>query len=58
MRTKRGTTRALLFAKAILQAEFEADRPFREATAIKRARRAVMREEAKREVIERAKEER
>jgi hypothetical protein len=58
VRTKRGTARALLFARAILQAEFEADRPFREAMAIKRARRAVMREEAKREAIERAKEER
>jgi hypothetical protein len=40
------------------QAEFEADRPFREAMAIKRARRAVMREEAKREAIERAKQKR
>jgi hypothetical protein len=37
VRTKRGTTRALLFAKAMLQAEFEADRPFREAMAIERA---------------------
>jgi hypothetical protein len=38
VRTKRGTTRALLFSKAILRAEFEADAPMREALAIKRAR--------------------
>ena len=58
VRTKRGTTRALLFSKAILHVEFEADRPFREAMAIKRARRAVMREQAKREAIERGKQNR
>ena len=38
VRTKRGITKALLFSKAILQAEFEAEAPFREALAIKRAR--------------------
>jgi acyl carrier protein phosphodiesterase len=37
VRTKRGVTRALLFPNAILQAEFEADAPMREALAIKRA---------------------
>jgi hypothetical protein len=38
VRTKRGVTRALLFAKAILRAEFEANAPFREALRIKRER--------------------
>jgi hypothetical protein len=38
VRTKRGVTRALLFPNAILQAEFEADAPMREALAIKRER--------------------
>jgi hypothetical protein len=38
VRTKRGLTRALLFSKAILQAEFETDVPMREARAIKRER--------------------
>ena len=45
VRTKRGVTKALLFSKAILQAEFEADTPMREALAIKherlRAKRAA-----------------
>jgi hypothetical protein len=36
VRTKRGVTRALLFPKAILGAEFEADAPMREAMRIKR----------------------
>ena len=36
--TKRGVTRALLFPKAILRAEFEAKAPLREALAIKRER--------------------
>jgi hypothetical protein len=31
VRTKRGITRALLFPKAILRAEFKADAPMREA---------------------------
>jgi hypothetical protein len=38
VKTKRGVRRALLFSKAILRAEFEANRPFREALAIKRER--------------------
>jgi hypothetical protein len=37
VKTKRGVRRALLFSKAILLAEFEAN-PFREALAIKRER--------------------
>jgi hypothetical protein len=37
-RTKRGVTKAMLFAKAILRAEFEANAPFREALRIKRER--------------------
>ena len=44
VRTKRGIARALLFPKAILQAEQDSDAPLREALAIKRetlrARRA------------------
>jgi hypothetical protein len=44
VRTRRGMTRALLFPKAILRAEFEADAPMREAMRIKserlRAKRA------------------
>ena len=36
--TKRGLTRALLFPKAILRAEFDADAPMREAMRIKRER--------------------
>jgi hypothetical protein len=38
VRTKRGVKRALLFSKAILQAEFEAAVPPREALAMKRQR--------------------
>jgi hypothetical protein len=38
VRTKRGITRALLFPKAILRAEFEAAAPMREAMRIKRER--------------------
>jgi hypothetical protein len=45
VQTKRGITRALLFPKAILQAEWEADAPMREAMAIKRARWAAKRAE-------------
>jgi hypothetical protein len=41
--TKRGVTKALLFPKAILRAEFEANRPFRESLAIKRERLAAKR---------------
>ena len=36
--TRRGVTRALLFPKAILRAEFEADAPLREALRIKHER--------------------
>jgi hypothetical protein len=38
VRTKRGITRVLLFPKAILRAEFNADAPMREAMRIKRER--------------------
>ena len=38
VRTKRGITRALLFPKAILRAEFEANASLREALEIKRER--------------------
>jgi hypothetical protein len=38
VRTRRGVTRALLFPKAIVRAEFEANAPFREAVKIKRER--------------------
>jgi hypothetical protein len=39
--TKRGISKALLFPRAILRAEYEADRAFREALAIKRERLAA-----------------
>ena len=35
VRTSRGVTRALLFPKAILRSEFEADHPLHETLAIK-----------------------
>ena len=38
VQTKRGINRALLFPKAILRAEFNADAPLREAMRIKRER--------------------
>jgi hypothetical protein len=38
VRTKRGITKALLFPKAVLRTEFEADAPFHEARAFKRDR--------------------
>jgi hypothetical protein len=41
--TKRGMSKALLFSRAILRAEYEASRPFREAMAIKRERLAARR---------------
>jgi hypothetical protein len=47
VRTKRGITRALLFPKAILQAEQEADAPLREALAAKREALRARREERK-----------
>jgi hypothetical protein len=47
VQTKRGITRALVFPKAILEAEREADAPLREALAIKRERLRARREERK-----------
>jgi hypothetical protein len=41
--TKRGLSKALLFPRTILRAEYEAERPFREAMAIKRERLAARR---------------
>jgi hypothetical protein len=38
VRTSRGTSRAMLFSKAILEAEWAANAPLREAMAIKRER--------------------
>src|SRR5437588_6825137 len=43
VQTRRGVTKALLFPKAILQAEFEAAAPMREAMAIKRERLRALR---------------
>jgi hypothetical protein len=40
VRTKRGVTRALLFPKALLRAEWKADAPPREVLAMKRRRKA------------------
>jgi hypothetical protein len=37
-RTSRGVSRVMLFSKAIIQAEWEANAPLREALAIKRER--------------------
>jgi hypothetical protein len=51
VRTSRGVRRAMLFPKAILKAEFEANAPLREAMATKRERLR-----AKRAAIERAKQ--
>jgi hypothetical protein len=45
VRTSRGMTKALLLSKAILQAEFEANAPMREALAIKRERLRAKRAE-------------
>ena len=45
---------AMLFSKAILQAEWDADAPMREAMAIKRARREAQRAEKARRAAERA----
>ena len=42
VRTTRGVTRALLFPKAILQAEFEAAAPMRDAPAKKKSWRASL----------------
>jgi len=38
VRTRRGMTRALIFPKAIMRAEFDAEAPIREAMRIKRER--------------------
>jgi hypothetical protein len=47
VQTRRGVTRALLFPKDILRAEWEADAPIREALAFKRERLRARREERK-----------
>jgi hypothetical protein len=47
VRTKRGITRALLFPREILRAEWQAAAPLREAVAIKRERLRARREERK-----------
>jgi hypothetical protein len=52
--SKHGVRRVMLFSKAILQAEWEADAPVREAMAIKRARREAQRVEKARRAAERA----
>ena len=43
VRTSRGVSRVMLFSKAIIQAEWEANAPLREALAIKRERLRVLR---------------
>jgi hypothetical protein len=43
VRTSRGVRPAMLFAKVILEAEWAADAPFREAMAIKRERLRALR---------------
>ena len=42
-RTPRGVSRVMLFSKAIIQAEWEANAPLREALAIKRERLRALR---------------
>ena len=42
-RTSRGVSRVMLFSKAIIQAEWEANAPLREALAIKRERLRALR---------------
>jgi hypothetical protein len=54
VRTRRGMTKALLFSKAILQAEFEATAPLREALAIKRERLLAKRAAKEKDAAERA----
>ena len=46
--SRRGVRRAMLFPKAILEAEWAADTPFREAMAIKRERWRVKRAQERR----------
>jgi hypothetical protein len=43
VRTSRGVSRVMLFSKAIIQAEWEANAPLREAMAIKRERLRALR---------------
>jgi hypothetical protein len=43
VRTSRGMNRAMLFSQAIIQAEWEANAPLREAMAIKRERLRALR---------------
>ena len=43
VRTSRGVSRVMLFSKAIVQAEWEANAPLREAMAIKRERLRALR---------------
>ena len=43
VRTSRGVSRVMLFSKAIIEAEWEANAPLREAMAIKRERLRAMR---------------
>ena len=43
VRTSRGVSRVMLFSKAIIQAEWEANAPLREALAIKRERLRALR---------------
>ena len=52
VRTSRGMRRAMLFSKAILQAEWDTEAPMREAMAIKRARLEVKRVEKARRAAE------
>ena len=52
VRTSHGVRRAMLFSKAILQAEWDADAPMREAMAIKRARLEAKRLEKARRAAE------
>jgi len=47
VQTRRGVTRALLFPKDILRAQWEADAPIREALSFKRERLRARREERK-----------
>jgi len=53
VRTSRGMRRAMLFSKAIPQAERDGDAPMREAMAIKRARLEAKRVERARRAAER-----
>ena len=52
VRTSRGVRQAMLFSKAIIHAEWEADAPMREAMAIKRARLEAKRVEKARRAAE------